>query len=363
MINILFDYQIFSLQQYGGISRYFSELVWRMNQFKDCKADIFCPLYINTYLTKINKNNVRGFCIPALPKTGQIRSLINKKLNLLYSSLKELDIVHKTYYLDNRLKSRTTVVTVYDMIHERFPQYYPANDKTSDLKRRCCEKVDKIIAISNSTKKDLVNLFGINPEKIIVIHLASSLKDTVSHSSHVFPEPYLLYVGERGGYKNFDSLVHAFSQSRVLRNHFHLICFGGSPFDVSEEKKIKKSGISRFVHQVSGDDSLLVSYYKNASAFICPSLYEGFGIPLLEAMGLSCPVICSNSGSIPEVVGDAGIYFDPHDITSIRKALENTLFNENLLAHLKMRGLQRESMFSWDRCANETVAVYRSLLS
>ena len=249
------------------------------------------------------------------------------------------------------------------MIHELFPQYYRAYDKTSELKKRCCERVDKIIAISNSTKKDLVKLFGINPEKIVVIHLASSLKDTVTHSSKVFQEPYLLYVGARGEYKNFDGFVQAFSQSKVLGKHFHLICFGGGCFNVREEKEFKKLGITRLVHQVSGDDSLLVSYYKNASAFICPSLYEGFGIPLLEAMGLSCPVICSNSGSIPEVVGDAGIYFDPHDITSIRKALENTLFNENLLAHLKMRGLQRESMFSWDRCANETVAVYRSLLS
>ena len=110
-------------------------------------------------------------------------------------------------------------------------------------------------------------------------------------------------------------------------------------------------------------DACFNSSFENATAFVCPSLYEGFGIPLLEAMGLSCPVICSNSGSIPEVVGNAGIYFDPDDISSIRKALEDTLFNESLLEDLKKRGLQRESIFSWDKCASETVAVYRSLLS
>lgn len=121
-------------------------------------------------------------------------------------------------------------------------------------------------------------------------------------------------------------------------------------------------GISKLVHQIGGNDCLLATYYRYATAFICPSLYEGFGIPLLEAMSLSCPVICSNTSSTPEVVGDAGIYFDPNDISSIQSALEDTLFNKSLLCDLKKRGLQRQSLFSWDKCASETVAVYRSLL-
>jgi glycosyltransferase involved in cell wall biosynthesis len=121
-------------------------------------------------------------------------------------------------------------------------------------------------------------------------------------------------------------------------------------------------GLVDRVHNVRGNDALLCDYYRNAVAFIYPSLYEGFGIPILEAMEFSCPVVCSNTGSIPEVAGDAAIYFDASEPGSIRQTLETTLFNQDLLEDLKKRGLERQSMFSWDRCADETLRVYKSLL-
>lgn len=362
-MNVIYTYDIFSAQKYGGISRYFFELIKRIS-CGEVNIRVFAGLYINEYIKSLPI--IRGVKVPSIKHTVIIRERINELFQgvMLQGCDSEI-IVHQTYYHRSTPKKKVKcVVTVYDMIHELFPKYFPASDKTSDLKRQCCKRADKIIAVSKSTKKDLVSLFGVDPERIIVIYLGSSLNDNVPDSNaDVFPEPYLLYVGGRGGYKNFDSVLQAFSQSNALKDNFHLICFGGGSFDVSEKIKLKRLGVAGHVHQVTGNDELLVSYYRNASTFILPSLYEGFGIPLLEAMSLSCPVICSKSSSIPEVVGDAGIYFEPNSISSIQNALEDTLFNESLLADMKKRGVQRASIFSWDKCASETLSVYRSLLS
>jgi glycosyltransferase involved in cell wall biosynthesis len=176
-------------------------------------------------------------------------------------------------------------------------------------------------------------------------------------------EPYLLFVGLRSGYKNFEGFVEAFAVSKKLKDRFHVVCFGGGAFSTTEKDNFKELGVEKYVHQVSGNDKMLVNYYRNATAFVCPSLYEGFGIPILEAMGLSCPVVCASTSSIPEVAGDAAVYFDPNDISSIQSVLENTLFNKDLLTDLKKRGLQREANFSWDICADETLSLYRSLLN
>jgi glycosyltransferase involved in cell wall biosynthesis len=125
---------------------------------------------------------------------------------------------------------------------------------------------------------------------------------------------------------------------------------------------LKDLRLDHRVYQISGSDSLLASQYKHARAFVFPSLYEGFGIPLLEAMGAGCPVLCSNRGPFPEVVGDAGIYFDPEDVDHMQSVVEKALFDDTLLGEMVKRGYQRSSMFSWDRTASQTLALYRSLL-
>lgn len=176
------------------------------------------------------------------------------------------------------------------------------------------------------------------------------------------PRPYLLFVGERSGYKNFEGLIEAFASTRLAKDGFHLVCFGGGPFRDRENEKIAALGIGKAVHQVSGSDESLVQYYRNAVAFVFPSRYEGFGIPILEAMELSCPVLCANAGSMPEVGGDAAVYFDPDDISSFAEILERTVLDPDLLLDLKRRGLLRAGTFSWDRCAQETMDLYRSVL-
>ena len=113
--------------------------------------------------------------------------------------------------------------------------------------------------------------------------------------------------------------------------------------------------------QKSGEDLMLTGLYKNAAAFICPSLYEGFGLPPLEAMALGCPVVCSNVSSLPEVVGNAAEQFDPENIDSIRKAIENVVTDYNHRDNLISLGYKQAKLFSWDKCATETLKVYKTI--
>lgn len=362
-MNIFYTHDIFSAQKYGGISRYFVELIKHIPP-EHANITVFAGIYINEYIK--NMPYITGIKIPSLKYTSRLRRVINSLLqNYHLSEYNNETITHQTYYYPFVPgKNVKYVITVYDMIHELLPEYFSSNSVEYLYKKQCCERADKIIAISNSTKNDLVRLFDIDPGKIDVIYLGTSLIESYLDSNDdIINKPYLLYVGLRDGYKNFNGLLRAFSKSNLLKRYFQIICFGGGPFKVEEKAAFKELGVSQLVHQTSGSDSNLANIYKHARTLICPSLYEGFGLPLLEAMSLGCPVICSNLSSLPEIVGNAGIYFDPNDIDSIQNALENSLFNDKLLKNMTEEGFKRSLKFNWDKCARETLALYQSLLS
>src|SRR5258706_1095736 len=174
--------------------------------------------------------------------------------------------------------------------------------------------------------------------------------------------PFLLYVGDRRGYKNFLGLVQAYAASPWLRDNFRITCFGGGNFSPSERETFAALRLGdAHIRQIAGGDERLARLYRNAAVFIYPSIYEGFGIPLLEAMSLDCPIACSRSSSIPEVAGDAGEYFDPTDLDSIRHALENVLQSAHRRQELVALGRLQRQRFSWERCARETLRGYREL--
>ncbi len=370
--KIVYTHNVFAFQVYGGISRYFTEVIKRIPP-EAAEIRVFAGFYINEYLGDLP--GVIGIKVPYFSRRGRIQIFINALMQITRMRLNELvqrallrpddrTVIHLSYYTRPWKKRKAKlVVTVYDMIHELFPQYFPRYDKTTYLKKLCCEQADKIIAISNCTKKDLVNLFGIEPTKIEVIHLGNSLGNVLPKvASTGFDKPYLLYVGDRRrGYKNFHRLVEAFAQSPRLRDSLALVCFGGGAFTPWEKTKLNGLGITHQIHYIEGDDRLFADYYRHARAFIYPSLYEGFGLPLLEAMGLGCPVICSNRDPMLEIADDAGIYFDPNDIDHIRHVLETALADDSLLQEKIKRGYQRAAMFNWDDTVKKTLAVYRSL--
>jgi glycosyltransferase involved in cell wall biosynthesis len=363
-MKITYDYQTFNLQEYGGIPRYFYEIATRLSNVSGVDASILAFSYINQYLKDSPSGLVTGMQRPVLPKTGQAFGAINKELSRLWLRYQKTDILHETYYSRYGVAPNdcTIILTVYDMIHEKLSSSVTIDsDRTRKLKESAVRRADHIICISESTKTDLLEFIDVDPAKVSVIHLGHSfIKSTPIYSD--IPDPYILYIGLRQGYKNFNGLLRAYAASSKINSNFKLLCFGSHPFSKDEMKLINELNLTENQVIYAGRQDKMISHlYSNASAFIYPSLYEGFGIPPLEAMNFGCPVICSNLSSIPEVVGDAGELFDPYSINSIVTAMENVLFSTERTHELIQKGAIRKEMFSWDKCANETLQLYYSL--
>lgn len=177
-------------------------------------------------------------------------------------------------------------------------------------------------------------------------------------SPPIVKDPFILYVGLRGEYKNFALVLAAFAQSSKINNNYKIVCFGGGKFNREEQMMLKQVGLADRVIWLSGTDEILANLYKYASVFVYPSLYEGFGIPPLEAMHYGCPVLTCNTSSIPEVVGSAGLYFDTTNMEELRDKMEKVLSDDELKQKLIKLGHQQEQHFNWDTCANETLQFY-----
>ena len=366
-MKVVYDHQIFAFQRFGGVSRYFTELIVHLSDASSGRVvpQIVAPLYINEYLCeRKDKLEIHGRHIKQIPHTGRILRVANDALSRHSGVIRSADIIHETYYGKGVLGPANVkrVVTVYDMIHELFPDQFPVNDNTGQRKLSAVLRADHVICISKNTQKDLVEITGIPLEKTSVIHLGFELNASASDARTPLDKPYFLYVGARGGYKNFAGLVRAYASSTALKEHFSLIAFGGSGFSRSEKLLFSELGLTtEHVIHIAGGDGVLRDLYSAAEAFVYPSLYEGFGIPPLEAMSLECPVICSNTSSIPEVVNNAAVYFDPYDIGSIMDALERVSLSAALRGQLIEAGNARVRDFSWQSCALETFKRYETL--
>lgn len=363
--RVLFDDQIFCWQEFGGVSRYFYELARRVANGENFSASVVAPLYVNRYLAE-GGVKVKGMHIPKIRNSGRIISALNSLVAPAIIRSERPDVLHETYFYRRRSlapKGCLTVLTVFDMIQEKFPDYFLARDHTTEAKRAAVMRADRVICISANTQRDLIDIFGVAPEKTVVIHLGFTLTNQGELTASLAESrPFLLYVGLRGRYKNFDALLSVYASSAALRENFALVAFGGGRFSAEEDERIRALGLVDSVRQMSGDDALLAGLYRQSAAFVYPSLYEGFGIPPLEAMSFDCPVICSNTSSLPEVVGDAAYLFDPADPDALRAAIEVVVGSSDLRSDLVRRGRARIQHFSWDRTAMETMGVYRELL-
>lgn len=384
-MKILYDYQIFNKQHFGGISRYFYEL---MDQFSldpgikfrlALRYSLNEPLHqkpqLNRFWTHRNDRFTDSRFLSDLQKKIQINAL-NHIFNNHYESIQRLrerdfDIFHPTYYdpyfLDH-LGKTPYILTIYDMIHEQYPGDFDTSDPTSAGKKILAENAKEIIAISENTKTDIVKFLDIDPGKIQVIPLASSFNlENMARQNPVaikrnLPGKYLLFVGNRFSYKNFTFLVEALFPVFKNNRDLHLICAGGGKFTGPEIKLIRKMEMTSRVHICPADDASLQQLYKKAFAFVFPSLYEGFGIPVLEAFSCGCPAVLSNTSSLPEVGGDATLYFDPVDRTSLADAVERILSDERHREDLITRGSERMKLFSWEKTATMTKKVYETAI-
>jgi glycosyltransferase involved in cell wall biosynthesis len=296
--------------------------------------------------------------------------IVNDQLSKLKMRGMWPDVLHETYYGAQPLctSAKGRVVTVHDMIHERYADNFSTKDPAIRYKRLAVDRADHVICISHSTKNDLCTLFDVPEHKVSVVHHGFERFDLGATSVTAFTaeqpqRPFLLYVGARGGYKNFARVLKAVASRPVLQGAFDVVAFGGGAFNAGELALISTLGFApQAVRQVGGGDEVLGSLYSAAAAFVYPSVYEGFGLPPLEAMVQNCPVVTSNSSSMPEVVGNAGEYFDPLDIDAQSDAICKVVFDAQRRSQLIELGRQRLPMFSWDRCALETQIVYQKVL-
>jgi glycosyltransferase involved in cell wall biosynthesis len=364
-MKILYNHQIF-IQKYGGASRYFFELANNIGLYKHKEATvrIISPFFKTNYLSNSNKNFLfNGIKVPDFKGSSTLCSIMNTLLTPILSRNYDPDIIHETYYNSIRQNKKRVkkIITVYDMIHELYPEMISSNDKTTSLKRFAVAQADHIICISRNTQKNLVDLFNIDIKKTSVIYLGSSLTKNKLNETKKTHRPYLLYVGTRHTYKNFARLLEAYAIPSI-KNYFDLVLFGGGKLNKEEFNILNRLKIPiKSLKQVNGDDIVLGDYFKNASLFVYPSLSEGFGLPLLEAMNYGCPVVCSNTSSFPEIVGDAAILFDPYSVDSMRNNIISILENNTLRSSLVLKGFSRVKKFSWEQCARETFEVYKQV--
>jgi len=359
-LNIWFDDRIFTIQQYGGISRYYSEMAAGL-MARGQHVCIDAPLYINRYLANLSCHI--GSCLPYFRGVTQLCQHYNGLFEVSRMHTFAPDIVHETYFREAAPAAggALRVLTMYDLIHERFAD--PAGrDALSRARRASVRRSDHIICISHNTQRDLVEILGVDENRISVIHLAASLSP-VSGLARPVESPYILYVGPRDRYKNFMCLLKAYASLPDVRRDFMLLCIGGGGFTDAEMQAMHGMHIPEDgVKQVSGDDRMLTACYQHAAVFVYPSLYEGFGIPPLEAMQCGCPVICADSSSLPEVVGDAAMLFDPQSPDLLAAALQQILYDSALAELFATRGMLRAAGFSWDRCVSETLTLYEKLM-
>lgn len=364
-MKVAFDHQIFSLQRYGGISRYIVNIAENLGKLEQ-DVKIFAPFHYNEFLSALPSGICDGKYLKFFPrKTTRFFMAYNQFTTKRKMASWRPDIVHETYYSRKGSNSTAcpTVITVHDMIHELFKDSFHKRDNTSTLKKYAINRAQHIICVSNNTKQDLMDMLAIPESKISVVHLGiEQVKRNVPLLS-AKEKPYLLYIGHRSGYKNFEGLLKAFASSDRLKKDFAILAFGSSAFSSSEKDLIVSLGLdeSQVTHTL-GDDNLLAALYQGAAAFVYPSLYEGFGIPPLEAMINDCPVISSNISSMPEVIGDAASFFNPNNNEEMSFAIENVVYNTGYREELIKKGQQRVRMFTWEQCASKTLKIYQSLI-
>ena len=367
-MRILIDHQVFSLHDTGGVARYFYELGRHFSSAADTSVEMAVGLHSSIFpISTLASESVRTYQKRTNMKAGVPRYALNEVFTNTIGLIRgRFDIYHSTYYRAAPLvRTRRLVATHYDCIHEMYPDMFRNTKLIIEHKKRLYSAADIIICISESCRQDLLSYYSVDPARTCVTHLALTRfeEDSAQDSEELKHEPYLLYVGARAVYKGFDLLLDAFASSGLSRDYV-LRLVGGGPFTPAETARIKELGLNGRVSLTPrASEGLLAAMYKNAALFIYPSLYEGFGIPPLEAMSFGCPVLTTNKSSIPEVCGDAALYFDPAVPGALETVLKTALSDRDRLMEIIAKGRLQAAQFTWERTTEQTLDIYRRVLS
>lgn len=360
MMKILYDSQCFDMQKFGGVSRYFYKLAKYNGGLFD--YEISGKFGDNIYLPEISEKKPFPLTVNFKGKGRLIRK-VNEFFDERAINKMDYDLFHSTYYsLPKYKKEKPLVITVHDFIHEIFPSDFSARDNTASLKKNAMEKASRIIAISECTKNDLLRFYPeINPDKIdVVLHAIEWFPRERKRLNKEFPKPYILFTGQRGGYKNFKSFVKACAPS-LLANDLCLVCTG-APFTENERALFDELKIGDRAFSLFADDDTLRTLYENALFFTFPSLYEGFGLPILEAFVSECPLLLSHASCFPEIAGDAALYFDPESEEDFKDKISKLVQSETLRRELIEKGKERFNFFTLPKMMSGTAAVYKKAL-
>ncbi len=365
-MKILYDHQTFSTQKFGGISKYFCELMKNFPTEHQFKLSVL--ITYNHYL-KENGKLFRKIVFPLPDKEFTGRRILKNNINCINEhsskfiiSSNKFDLFHPTFYNDyffNNLK-KPYIITVHDLTTIKFQDRYFWEDSERQQMRKVIKNATRVIAISQNTKKDLIEILNVNSDKIDVVHHGFAKPKSIDQQN-LFGQ-YILFVGLRKGYKNFTNFILAVGNLFRKEAGLKLICVG-KPFEREEIDQLKSLGILERTIVLSADEPTLNKLYRNALLFAYPSLYEGFGMPILEAFANDCPVCLSKASCFPEIAGKAGAYFNPNDQESILETLKKTLYDNEYKNQLIFEGNLRLKNFSWKKTADETIVSYRNALS
>jgi glycosyltransferase involved in cell wall biosynthesis len=366
--------------QMGGMETYFRNLLDRLQQFD--QADNYLILcdkrfagefqLINSAFRMEHINFAKPS--PAWFLRGVIRNLFNQDILANRMNRVKADVIHHPFTVLTPPEIRLpSVLTFWDMQHEFFPEFFSRTEllKRQRLYRASAERATRIIVSAAFTKECLIDRYGIAADKIEVIYTGFGHEYRPVHDDDVLAgirskygvnRPFMLYPAATWPHKNHKRLLEAV---KVLHDHHQfdgaLVLTGIAMQSHSEIKgEINRLGLAdqvKILGYLPAAD--LPGLYNCARLMVFPSLFEGFGIPLVEAMACGCPVVCAAATSLPEVVGSAGMLFDPRDIEGMAETIWSAWNDEGALAGMRERGLERVTLFDWDDTARKTMAVYK----
>jgi glycosyltransferase involved in cell wall biosynthesis len=382
-MRLLFDHQIFEQQRWGGISRYFVDLLRGLPPHAEVRLALararseylreLGPLAAGVTRSGFPEDFLGGLAVPGARRLrGVAKRLyppldayrVNRARAVAALRRGDFDLFHPTYYdpyFLEPLGARPFVLTVHDLTHEVYPECFPLGDVTGRRKLELARRARRIIAISEHTRLDLIRLLGVEAGRIdVVLHGFEPPAPGPQAAPVGLPERFVLFTGQRGEYKNWAFAVRAMAP--VLESlDLPLVCTGG-PFSKGEQAYLAGLGLTGRVRHVPVDEAGLRACYARASALIFPSLYEGFGFPVLEAFAAGCPAVLARASSLPEVGGEAALYFEPKDADGLRTALRSALTDAPLRRSLIERGRDRLAQFTLERSRTATLACYRRAL-
>jgi glycosyltransferase involved in cell wall biosynthesis len=379
-LSVLVDGIVYGFQRHGGINTFFNEVLSRLSKRGDVSLAIELPAECGGEFEITGVSAWR----PPLPSSTGISWKLDQlagpvflhandlvaKLRRWHFGVRNWPYVFLSTYFSIATEGIPQVGLVHDMNHEIFPDLYPEGfgKWLRTQYPRYLAQAKEIIAVSETTKKDVIEIYKLPAERIHVVY--HSVNSAIFHprqneedsevGDKTRDEPYILYVGSRAKYKNFDRLLRAFAESSV-RNSLCLTVAGPDWNAVEIEEITRLDLQSRVRLIVRPSDEVLAGLYQRATAFVYPSVGEGFGIPLLEAMACETLILASDISVFHEIAGDAALYFDPFRIESISAALESVLA-ESVRAEYISKGRRCVTKYSWDDSAEQVYSICRKAL-